>query len=355
MVKVLVVDDSIFICKAITRILEKDPNIKVVGTAHDGLEAIEKIKQLDPDVVTLDVEMPRMNGIEALKVIMRDFPRPVIMISSLTREGAKVTLEALSLGAVDFIPKELYQGASAGINLEKIEAQLLDKIKLIALKKPQFAQRVSSFTQTAPQVKPETRSALSTKVRKGVVDVVVIGVSTGGPTALQKLISGLPKDLPVPGIIIQHMPPTFTGALANRLNSLGGPAVKEAQQGEFLEPGKILVVPGAYHMQLRKIGSRVSVVLTEEPKDTIYHPSVDITMTSAAQVYGPKTLAVILTGMGKDGLEGAKAVKNAGGKVLAQDEATSVVYGMPKAVVDAGLADKVVPIERMASEILALV
>ncbi len=359
MVKVLVVDDSIFICKAISRILEKDPSIKVVGTAHDGLEAIEKVKQLDPDVVTLDVEMPRMNGIEALKVIMRDFPRPVIMISSLTREGAKVTLEALSLGAVDFIPKELYQGASAGINLEKIEAQLLEKIKLIALKKAQFAQRVGAFTQTAPQAKPEARpsavSAPSARGRKGLVDVVVIGVSTGGPTALQKLISGLPKDLPVPGIIIQHMPPTFTGALANRLKSLGGPLVKEAQQGEFLEPGKILVVPGAYHMQLRKLGSKVSVVLTEEPKDSIYHPCIDITITSSAEIYGPKTLAVILTGMGKDGLEGARAVKKVGGKVLAQDEATSVVYGMPKAVVDAGLADKVVPIERMASEILALV
>ncbi len=358
MVKVLVVDDSIFICKALTRILEKDPNIKVIGTAHDGQDAIEKVKQLDPDIVTLDVEMPKMNGIEALKVIMKEYPRPVVMISSLTKEGAKVTIEALSLGAVDFIPKELYQSSVAGINLEKLEQQLLEKIKVIAQKRVQFSSSPSTFVSTFSSSNSSTiqsRPVSRPTVRKGMVDVVVIGVSTGGPTALQKVISKLPPDIPVPGIIIQHMPPAFTGPLAKRLSSLGGPTVKEAEKGERLAPGKFLVVPGAYHMQLKKIGSIVQVMLTEEPKDAIYHPSIDLTISSAADVFGHKTLAVILTGMGKDGLEGVKKVKEKGGKVIAQDESTSVVYGMPKAVVESGLADKVVPIDKIADAIMSFV
>ncbi len=358
MVRVLVVDDSIFICKALTKILEKDPNIKVVGTAHDGLDAIAKVEQLDPDIVTLDVEMPKMNGLDALRIIMQKYPRPVIMISSLTKEGAQVTIEALSLGAVDFIPKELYQGAVAGINLEKLESQLLEKIKVIAQKKMQFSQKPSLFSHSVGATSP-TKPAVSQPakkvVRRGLVDIVVIGVSTGGPTALQKVIGNLPKDFPVPGVIVQHMPPAFTGPLANRLNSLGGPRVKEAEKGEKLEPGKFLVVPGAYHMRFQKIGPRVSVVLSEEPKDSIYHPSVDITMSSAAEVFGAKTLAVILTGMGKDGLEGVKEVKKKGGKVIAQDEASSVVFGMPKAVIEAGLADRVASIDKIADEILSFI
>ncbi len=364
MVKVLIVDDSVFICKAISRILEKDPNIKVVGFAHDGFDAIEKVKQFDPDLITLDVEMPKMNGIEALKVIMKDYPRPVIMVSSLTREGAAVTIEALSLGAVDFIPKELYQAGTVGINFEKIERQLLEKIKTIAAKKTAFSAKPSSFvynsaskpesslSSTAATAAPKPASPVSSK---GLFDILVVGVSTGGPTALQKLIGGLPKNFPIPGIIIQHMPPAFTGPLANRLNSLGGPLVKEAEQGEKLEKGKILIVPGAYHLQLKKIGSMVTTVLSEEPKDTIYHPSIDITISSAADIFRDKTLAVILTGMGKDGLEGAKKVKQYGGKVIAQDEASSVVYGMPKAVVDEGLADKIVPIDNIAVEIIRMI
>lgn len=358
MVKVLVVDDSIFICKALTRILEKDPNIKVVGIAHDGQEAIEKVKQLDPDIITLDVEMPKMNGIETLKVIMKEYPRPVVMISSLTKEGAKVTIEALSLGAVDFIPKELYQSSVAGINLEKLEQQLLEKIKVIAQKRVQFSSSPSTFVSAFSSSQSSTiqsRPVSRPTVRKGMVDVVVIGVSTGGPTALQKVISKLPPDIPVPGIIIQHMPPAFTGPLAKRLSSLGGPTVKEAERGERLAPGKFLVVPGAYHMQLKKIGSIVQVMLSEEPKDAIYHPSIDLTISSAAEIFGHKTLAVVLTGMGKDGLEGVKRVKEKGGKVIAQDESTSVVYGMPKAVVESGLADKVVPIDKVADAIMSFV
>ncbi len=364
MVKVLIVDDSIFICKAISRILEKDPDVQVVGFAHDGSEAIEKVRELDPDLVTLDVEMPKMNGIEALKVIMRDYPRPVIMISSLTKEGAKVTLEAMSLGAVDFIPKELYQSGTVGINLEKIEKQLLEKIKLIGAKRQTISSNPTMVVHSTPSssvreaqkessVEEGKRSIIPT-LRKGQVDIVVIGVSTGGPTSLQKVIAQLPRDFPVPGIIIQHMPPAFTGPLAGRLNSLGGPCVKEAQQGEKLEPGKFLVVPGAYHMELRKVGSLVTVVLKEEPKDALYHPSIDITISSAADVFKSKTLAVILTGMGRDGLEGVKKVKQYGGKVIAQDEATSVVFGMPKVVIDAGLADKIVPLDRVAETILKM-
>ncbi len=363
MVKVLVVDDSMFICKAVSRILEKDPNIKVVGVAHDGEEAIRKIKELDPDVVTLDVEMPKMDGLTALKIIMKEMPRPVIMISSLTREGAKTTVEAMSLGAVDFIPKELYQSGAVGIDLEKIERQLLDKIKAIGARKANFAKRISTSTISTSTAKTATSAGLPGAVssapsvvkRKGLVDVVVIGVSTGGPTALQKLIPGLPKNFPLPGIIIQHMPPAFTGPLAERLNALGGPRVKEAEQGERLEPGKFLVVPGAYHMQVRKIGSQASVMLSEEPRDSVYHPSIDITICSAAEAFKAKTLAVILTGMGKDGLEGARRVKHYGGKVLAQDEATSIVYGMPKVVVEAGLADKVVPLDAMARAIMDMI
>ncbi len=363
MVKVLIVDDSVFICKAISRILEKDPNIKVVGFAHDGLDAIDKIKQFDPDLVTLDVEMPKMNGIEALKVIMREYPRPVIMVSSLTREGAAVTIEALSLGAVDFIPKELYQSGSVGINFEKIEQQLLEKIKAIAAKKTAFSAKPSAFVYSSssrPESSPSSTVVTEPKsappvTSRGLFDILVIGVSTGGPTALQKVIGRLPRNLPIPGVIIQHMPPAFTGPLANRLNSLGGPLVKEAEQGEKLERGKILVVPGAYHLQLKKIGSMVTAVLSEEPKDTIYHPSIDITISSAADIFKNKTLAVILTGMGKDGLEGVRRVKQFGGKVIAQDEGSSVVYGMPKAVVDEGLADRIVSVDNIAAEIMRMI
>ncbi len=358
MVKVLIVDDSIFMCKALSRILEKDPDIKVVGVANDGEDGVKKVKELDPDIVTMDVEMPKMDGLTALGIIMKESPRPVLMVSSLTKEGAETTVKALSLGAVDFIPKELYHSDVAGINLDKIEKQLLEKVKAIAAKKgtisrisSKFSSSLSSSTSAPTAEKPAEVSIKRAFSGVAKADIVAIGVSTGGPTALQSILPLLPDNLPVPIVVVQHMPAAFTAALADRLNSLSKITVKEVSDGEKLKAGYAYIVPGAFHLQVKRSGGPVAS-LSEEPKDSVYRPCIDITFSSIADAFGGRSLAVMLTGMGHDGLKGAKAIKNQGGRLIAQDEATSVVYGMPKAVAEAGIVDKVVPLDKIAQEIV---
>jgi two-component system chemotaxis response regulator CheB len=348
-IKILVVDDSAFMRKAISMMIEEDPDLKVVGTARDGLEAIEKVKDLQPDLVTLDVEMPRMDGITALKKIMKENPLPVLMVSSLTIQGARATVEALSAGAVDFIPK----GTSyVSLEITKIKADLISKIKAITRHKVKIYSHLDNrsnrifYNKERPQlVFPSAR-------------IVTIGVSTGGPFSLQKVIPALPENFPLPIAIVQHMPPNFTKSLAERLDSISRVEVCEAEDGMELTRGKVFIAPGGLHMKFKRFGdkySKVRIVVTKEPADSLHCPSVDVMFASANEVFRGRVLAVVMTGMGKDGSEGARLIKSSGGKVLAQNEETCVIYGMPKAIVDANLADAVIPLEEIASTVTSAV
>ena len=339
-IRVLVVDDSAFMRKAISMMLEEEGTIEVVGTARDGIEAIEKAKELKPDLITLDVEMPRMDGITALKEIMKDNPLPVLMVSSLTMEGARATVDALAAGAVDFVPKQL---SYVSMDITKIKEDLLSKIKAITRNKPRIS--------TSPPSNKIVPSKRSSSLGHPNAQLVVLGISTGGPFSLQKVIPSLSEDFPLPIAIVQHMPPLFTKSLAERLDSISRLEVCEAQDGMDLTNGKVFIAPGGLHLKFSRDNGRVLIVTTKSPTDSLHRPSVDVMFTSAYEVFGGKILAVVMTGMGKDGLEGAKLIKSAGGKILAQSEETCVVYGMPKAIVDAKIADAVVPLEEMASVI----
>ncbi len=345
-IRVLVVDDSAFMRKAISMILEEDPEIEVVGTAKDGLDAIEKVKELNPDLMTLDVEMPRMDGITALKQIMRENPLPVLMVSSLTVEGARATVDALAAGAVDFIPKQL---SYVSMDLSKIKEELISKIKVIARSKT----RIISLPPSNRLFYPK-KLRVSTDGQSN-VQIVVLGISTGGPFSLQRVIPSLSEDFPLPIAIVQHMPPFFTKSLAERLDSISRLEVCEAEDGMELANGKVFIAPGGLHLKFLRDGARVLLLTTKSPDDSLHRPSVDVMFSSAYDVFGGKILAVVMTGMGKDGLEGAKLIKSAGGRVLAQSEDTCVVYGMPKAIVDAKIADSIVPLDEMASAITSAV
>ncbi len=345
MIRVLVVDDSAFMRNTLTKMLSSDPGITVVGTAWNGLDAIEKVAELKPDLVTMDIEMPKMDGIEALRRIMATNPVPVIMVSSLTTEGARSTLDALDLGAVDFVPKNL---SDLAVNIVKVREILIEKIKQIGGRVP--GRRRPSRPAPAPAAPATVRSGYRTERRIG---IVAIATSTGGPKALQDVIPKLPKDLSVPVIVVQHMPPAFTGPFAQRLNEISGLTVKEAEEGEPVRPGVVLVAPGRGHLSVRRAPTGECVVsVSGNRPDLIYRPSADVMMSSVAEMYPGRAFGVILTGMGNDGEKGMRAIKSSGGRTLAQDEATCVVYGMSRAVVEAGLADKVVPIEEVAGEIV---
>ncbi|RJQ45445.1 MAG: chemotaxis response regulator protein-glutamate methylesterase [Nitrospiraceae bacterium] len=343
MVKVLIVDDSAFMRNALTSMISADPEIQVIGVARDGIEAVEKVSQLKPDIVTLDVEMPRMNGIEALRQIMHNNPVPVLMVSSLTTEGAKVTLEALDIGAVDFIPKNL---SDLSINIVKIKEDLIEKIKKIGRKGlPVFRKTPSAKSLQIP------KASIDAAHRR--VHIVAIGSSTGGPKALQNIITKLPKDFPVPILIAQHMPPNFTGPFAERLNQLSSITVKEAENGETVKKGVVYIAPGKGHMRIvRKKITETTISISESRENYIYRPSVDALILSIVENFSGHVLGVILTGLGNDGLTGMKEIKNNGGRTIAESENSCVVYGMPKAVVDAGLADKIVSVEEVAGEII---
>jgi two-component system chemotaxis response regulator CheB len=341
-VNVLIVDDSAFMRNALTSMLASDPEIRVIATARDGVEAVDKVVQHRPDVVTMDVEMPRMDGLEALRVIMDKHPVPVIMVSSLTTEGAKETLQALELGAVDFIPKNL---SELSINIVKIKQVLIEKVKEIA-KRGAVRRRARPPSERATPLAMPTRTTGERRI-----GLVVIGSSTGGPRALQDLIPMLPKEFPVPIVIAQHMPPNFTAPFAERLNQLSQITVKEAAEGDALRPGAAFIAPGGGHMKLLRKTIDVVVSISQNG-EFIYRPSVDHLATSVADLFPGRALGVILTGMGNDGAAGLAAMKKTGCRIFAQNEETCVVFGMPKAVVEAGIADKVLPIEDMAGEII---
>lgn len=360
-IKILIVDDSAFMRKALSMMLESDPQIKIIGTARDGEEGIEKVKKLKPDLVTMDIEMPRMDGLTALRRIMAENPVPVMMVSSLTTDGAGATLDALDLGAVDFIPKQL---SYVSLDIIKIKEELLAKIKNIASRKHILMAKYktrsfSSYEKTEkPQnnvksAPPKTATNKFIPKRHHQVNIIALGTSTGGPPALQSVIPKLPRNLPVGMLVDQHMPALFTKSLAERLDGLSQVTVKEASDGDPVEPGVVYIAPGGKQMMVKKIGVRGRVVVSNEPSNTLYKPCVDVLMNSVADEYGKFSLGVILTGMGHDGLEGLKQMKEKGGIIIAQNEDTCIVYGMPKAVIDAKIADHIAPISEIAGEIIS--
>lgn len=333
-IRVLVVDDSRYVITAVTNRLNADPEIEVIGSAHNGIEAIKMAKSLKPDVITLDVIMPELDGIAALKTIMEECPTPVVMLSALTSENAETTIKALEIGAVDFFLKP------SAIN-PVADNTLADKIKVAArcklVKNGQFAADTISIKKG---INSDNHSIFN--------KLVVIGASTGGPRSLMQIIPALPADIPAAFLIVQHLPPTFTKSLADRLNHVARMNVEEAGEGSIASKGSILVAPGDFHMLIEDGGK---IKLNQGPYILGVRPAADITMKSAAAKYGSSVIGVVLTGMGIDGTEGASFIKSAGGTVLAQDEATSAVYGMPMSVAKAGYADQILPLHKIANAI----
>ncbi|MGQ7818071.1 protein-glutamate methylesterase/protein-glutamine glutaminase [Metapseudomonas furukawaii] len=350
-VKVLVVDDSGFFRRRVSEILASDPNIQVVGTATNGREAIDQALALKPDVITMDYEMPMMDGITAVRHIMQRCPTPVLMFSSLTHEGARVTLDALDAGAVDFLPKNFEDISRTP---EKVKQLLCEKVHSIARSNRRYSSFGTSSLPTpaaAPSPGLSARSspapaaaspaapvASSPAPKRKAYRLVAIGTSTGGPVALQRVLTQLPANFPAPLVLIQHMPAAFTKAFAERLDKLCRISVKEAEDGDVLRPGLALLAPGGKQMM---VDTRGVVRILPGDERLNYKPCVDITFGSAAKAYSDKVLAVVLTGMGADGREGARLLKQGGSQVWAQDEASCVIYGMPMAVVKANLADAV--------------
>jgi len=342
-IKVLVVDDSAFMRKSLSLLLESDPQIKVIDTANDGLIAIEKVKKLKPDIVTLDIEMPNMDGLTALRKIMKECPTPVIMVSSLTIEGAGVTLKALELGAVDFIPKEM---SFISVAITGIKEELVSKVKAI-FKSKKVLSRVNKVNLQKTIVSGKPVQNLY-KLPKLNYKALAIGISTGGPISLQKVVPLLSEEIRIPIFIVQHMPPKFTASLAERLNSLSALEVKEAENGEIVRNSIVYIAPGGFHMTLKRDKLNNVVIQTSDLPDNVLHrPSVDVMLQSVQEIYGKNMLGIIMTGMGKDGLEGIKKLKTAGGYCIAQDEESCVVYGMPRAIVENGLADIVASLEEI--------
>jgi two-component system chemotaxis response regulator CheB len=377
MVKVLIVDDSSFVRRTLSVMLGKDPDIEIVGMAANGEQAVRMARDLDPDVVTMDVEMPRMDGLAALKIIMEENPCPVLMLSSVTREGADATLKAMDLGAMDFMPKP---GSYSLHDLEGASRDLASRVKALARRKAflRLMHRRDKDRAVKSPAAPSARTSLAPRAAsalqggqgaqahpaaqthapaprrllppRGSFDVAAIGVSTGGPPAVQKILAALPADFRAPILIAQHMPASFTGPFAQRLNGQTPLTVKEAENGEVLRNAAAYVCPGGRHIRLEKKRSGLlAVSISDEPRDALYKPSASALMESVGLTVGRRGLGVILTGMGNDGLAGARVLKEKGGWLIAQSEATCVVYGMPKAVVDDGLADEIVDIDDMAA------
>jgi two-component system, chemotaxis family, protein-glutamate methylesterase/glutaminase len=341
-IRVLVVDDSALMRKLIPQILEADPSIEVVGTAMDGNFCLKKIEELQPNVVTLDLEMPGMNGIDTLKEIMRSHPVPVIVVSSHSTEGASVTLKALGLGAFDFVAKP--QDASA--HMAETATELIAKIHAAAdckvvrpggLREPISLGKISAAkTVPAPS------------------KLVAIGISTGGPQALEFLLAQLPPDFPGAIVVVQHMPEGFTDMFARRLDELCSLSVKEAKSGDMLLAGRVLICPGSRHMKVKRLAMGDLVILNEEERVNGHRPSVDVLFNSVAEEFGSLAIAVLMTGMGDDGAQGLGAVKKAGGMTIAQSEESCVVYGMPKAAIERGYATRVVALDGLSSTLQAL-
>lgn len=382
MIRVLIADDSAFMRKVLSDLFKGQNDFQVVGTAVNGQDVIEKVKKFQPDVLTLDVVMPVMDGLAALAVIMEQCPLPVIMISSATQKGTNETIRALALGAVDFVSKT----GGAISKIDTIKDEILAKCRMAAKaharKNPVTANQPLVYTPKPSNLEPVTRR-IEIKRRTGLVigqkpvinrmpaldqtqhvkriipgtgkKLVVIGTSTGGPQALQEVITRLPRNLPCGAVVVQHMPAGFTRSLAERLDSISEISVKEAENDEIIRPGKVYIAPGDYHLRIAPAtGGERKIVLSQEPRVGNLRPTVNYMFESAAQ-FGRDLVSVIMTGMGSDGCEGMKKIKATGGYSIAQDENSCVVYGMPKAVVDAGLADEIRPLNKIAEAIVEAV
>jgi len=348
-VRILVVDDSVVIRKLLSDTLSKEAAFEVVGTAGDGHIALAKMSQLHPELITLDIEMPVMNGLETLAEIRKsDQKIPVIMFSTLTERGAAATLEALSLGASDYATKPSNTGSPA-VAIEQIRAELIPKIKALC-----SAQLGTNASPAAPKMAIAVGARPAARPRKPGkrIEIVAIGTSTGGPNALAQVIPLVPKDFPVPIVVVQHMPPIFTRFLAERLANRSEIRVEEGQAGGALEPGKAWIAPGNYHMTVSRTANERRLKLNQDAPENSCRPAVDVLFRSVAEAYGGGVLGVVMTGMGSDGVLGAQRIHAAGGEVIVQDEATSVVWGMPGLVQAAGEADGVFPLGELAGEII---
>lgn len=371
--RILIVDDSLFFRRMLREMFAQEPGFDVIGEATDGEEAVRLACQLKPDVITMDVEMPRLDGIAATRQIMQRCPTPILMLSSLTRYGAQATFDALDAGALDFMPKLDEAGAS---NLAQHAPLLKAKLRLLALRRLAAAHTAAPARPAAPSLQPGFRRGREQgdpesakrasgmdvgRVRKqdehflSPRGILVIGASTGGPAAVQKVLQGLPANYPVPIVVLQHMPALFTQAFAERLNRIIPLAVKEAENGEQPLPGHVYIAPGGQHTQLGWRQGKPAFVMREATPKEHYRPSVDIGFSSAASVYRADALGVVLTGMGSDGVLGARALKAAGGRVWAQDRDSSVIYGMPMEVAKAGLADAVLDLGELAAGLARVV
>jgi two-component system, chemotaxis family, protein-glutamate methylesterase/glutaminase len=335
-IRVLVVDDSVAVRGFVSTLLAEDPEIQVAGIAANGRLALQKYAQLRPDIVTLDVEMPEMDGLETLRALRMDDPSAkVIMFSSLTHRGAVTTFDALSAGAVDYVAKP--EGRSAEQLAEALRADLIVKLKAHAVPKR------SVVSQEPPK--------LARQARPKPIEIVAVASSTGGPNALSAVVGSLPADLRVPVVVVQHMPELFTKLLAERLNSIAKVNVHEAVAGESLQPGTVYIAPGGHHLETVRERGQVRIRLHDEPPENSCRPAADVLFRSVAAAYGGGSLAVVLTGMGQDGLLGSEVIHSGGGQIIAQDEASSVVWGMPRAVVEAGIANSVLPLHCISEEI----
>lgn len=350
-IRVLVVDDSALMRRVICNLLEEDPDLRVVGTAVDGMEAIERVQELKPDVVTLDLEMPRLDGLQTLGYLMSEHPTPCVMLSAFTPSGAEATLKALEYGAADFIQKP---SGAISLNLERVKEELIAKIKVakgIDLKRLNFRDgEARPKAQDLPKGVIEA-DAPAPAAPSRVDRLILIGCSTGGPRALGELIPALPKGLRAPVLVVQHMSAGFTKSLAARLDRDSVVSVKEAEEGEALRNGCVYLAPGDWHMEVEKKGLEAKVRLHQKPPQLGVRPSVDVLFASAAAAYGDKVLALVLTGMGRDGTRGLKVLKEKGAKSMVQDESSCVVFGMPRSAIQAGLADQVLPLSGLAGAV----
>jgi two-component system, chemotaxis family, protein-glutamate methylesterase/glutaminase len=340
--RILIVDDSALIRKVLSNLLASDPEIVVAGTAGNGIQALARIPEIKPDLVTLDIEMPAMDGLETLVEIRKLYPKlPVIMFSTLTERGAAATLDALAKGASDYVTKPSHSGGSDS-SRERVQEELIRKIKsLCMVRAPQ-----------PPTSRPSAPPVLAAARPQARVDVLAIGTSTGGPNALTALLPQLPADFPVPIVIVQHMPPLFTRLLAERLNNITHLDVQEGKEGQKLQKGQVWIAPGDHHMTVSRKGTEFVLGLNREPQENSCRPAVDVLFRSVAQTYGANVLAVVLTGMGADGTRGSSDIRGAGGEVIVQDEASSVVWGMPGSVVAASLTDGIYPLVGIAAEVM---
>lgn len=343
-IRVLVVDDSAFIRRALIMMFNGNPDIQVIDVASNGEMALALVKELRPDVVTLDVKMPVMDGLSALERIMKECPTPVIMLSSLTEKGGDNTLKALELGAVDFVDKS---SAGGQMDIATLASGLIAKIMIAA--------RVDVGKLKGAEDERSSSPGTPVLTAKRETEVVLIGASTGGPPALQAVLTKIPENIPCPILIVQHMPVGFTASLADRLNRLCALAVKEAVDDEPIRRGTAYIAPAGMHLKLKRLGGELRIRLDHLPEDTLHRPSVDVLLESAAEICGRKTLAIVLTGMGRDGASGAQAIKNAGGRIFVESEESSIVFGMPKAVMDSVCVDGVVPLEAVVDTLIKMI